>query len=169
MAARGPAQAVLHDEDLVGVDDGGEPVGDGDHGAAGGDPDDGVMDRGLGQPVQLGGRLVQQQDLGLAHQGPGQCDALALAAGDDGAVQRGVQTLWEGADLLVEPDGPQYGPQGLVVRLGIGVAQVLPQGARHQRGVLLDVDDPPAQLVQRILGERDAVEGDSAVLRLQEA
>ena len=80
---------VLEHADAVGVADGREAVRDQDRGAVAGGGQDALEDLGLAAHVELGGRLVEQHDAGAtAHrrQGPGQRDALPLAAGQVGAA-----------------------------------------------------------------------------------
>ncbi len=51
--------AVVEDDDLVGIDDGRQPVGDDDGGAVAGDAVERLLDLALGMAVEGGGRLVQ--------------------------------------------------------------------------------------------------------------
>src|SRR6185437_494807 len=56
--------AAAQDEDLVGVDDGGEAVGDHQRRAAGLHAAQGLLDRRLGRAVERAGRLVEDQHAG---------------------------------------------------------------------------------------------------------
>ena len=73
--------ALVEDDDLVGVDDGREAMGDDDRGPARGDALQGLLDRRLGPAVEGAGRLVEDQDRRVLEQGSGDRDALLLAAG----------------------------------------------------------------------------------------
>jgi len=79
--------AVLHEpalvehEDPVGVEGQAQLVGDDQHGATAGGGADRSHDRGFRGGVEPGRGLVQQQEGGVAHDGPGQGDPPALAPG----------------------------------------------------------------------------------------
>ncbi|KAJ0160181.1 hypothetical protein CTA2_8415 [Colletotrichum tanaceti] len=91
--------AGVHDDDVVGVADGRQPVGDGDDGAVlGRRLLDGALDALLAGRVERRGGLVQHEDLGVADQGPGEGDALALAAADERPAGAG-----RGAVAVVQP------------------------------------------------------------------
>src|SRR6476659_3204966 len=88
--------AAVEDEDLVGVADGGEPVGDGHRGAALGEVVERLLHGALGAGVEGAGGLVEEQDGRVAQDGPRDRDALLLAArepvaalADDGVVPLG--------------------------------------------------------------------------------
>jgi hypothetical protein len=119
-------------------------VGDRHHRPPGRPVSDALLQRRLGQPVDLGRRLVQQQHLGRAQDGPGQRDPLALAAGDLAPGQRPVEVVRE----LVEPDGGQGGPHLGLGRVRVGEDEVVADRARHDRRLLLDVGEPAADLVR---------------------
>jgi hypothetical protein len=55
------------------------------HGASAGDPANGVEDRALGVAVEVGGRLVEQQQRRVAHNRAGERDPLSLARGQSGS------------------------------------------------------------------------------------
>ncbi len=79
-AALGDHALVEHD-DLVGRDDGGEPVRDHQRGAIARDPVKGVLDLPFGMAVERRGRLIEHQDRRRFQDGAGDGDALLLAAG----------------------------------------------------------------------------------------
>src|SRR5690606_5939289 len=74
--------AVPHDQDPVGVPDGREAVRDDEQGAAAGALLDGAGDALLDDAVQGGGGFVEDQDLRVAEERPGQGDPLTLPAGE---------------------------------------------------------------------------------------
>jgi hypothetical protein len=59
---------------------GGQPVGDADDGAVFGEPVDGGLHFGLGVRIQRRRSFVQDQDGGVAHESPGDGEALSLPA-----------------------------------------------------------------------------------------
>ena len=64
--------------DAVGVAGGLQAVGDQDGGAAPGDQPHRLLHPGLGGEVEVGGRLVEQEDRRVDELGPGEGDQLAL-------------------------------------------------------------------------------------------
>ena len=74
-------RALFDHVDHVGLGNGVQPVGDHQCGAAFDQFAHGVLDETLRLGVERCGRLVQQDDGRIADQGPGDSDALALAAG----------------------------------------------------------------------------------------
>ncbi len=78
--------AGVEDEDAVGVDDGGEAMSDGQDGAAFGEAFEGLIDRGFGCGIEGRSGFVEDKNFGLAENGAGEGDALALAAGEFSAA-----------------------------------------------------------------------------------
>ena len=74
--------ALVEHEDLVAVYHGGEPVGDDDAGPAPGGLVEGAHDGGLGDGVEGGGGLVEDEDGRVLEDGAGDGHALLLAAGE---------------------------------------------------------------------------------------
>ena len=72
--------ALVEHDDLVGIDDGREAVGDDDRRAAARDAVERLLDRRLGAAVERAGRFVEDQDRRVLEQGAGDRDALLLAA-----------------------------------------------------------------------------------------
>ena len=95
--------AIIHHIDAVGAADGGEPVGDQDRGAPGHQPLQRHLHLRLALGVERAGGLVEQQDRRVLQEGPGDRDALALAARQPQArlADRGVVALGQGHDELV--------------------------------------------------------------------
>ena len=73
--------AVLQDENPVGANDAGQAVGEDQRGAAGHQAVERLLDHCLVLGIDRRQGFVQHQDRGVAQQGPGDGDALALAAG----------------------------------------------------------------------------------------
>ncbi len=74
--------SVIEDDDPVGQMQGRATVGDEQRGAIGHDPAEGVVDGLLDLGVDGAGGVVEDEDPGVVQDGPGQSDALALAAGE---------------------------------------------------------------------------------------
>ena len=72
--------ALLHHQDLVAIDQGGQSVRDDHHRPAAGDAEQIGVDHRLALGIERAGRLVQDQDPWIVDQGAGDGDALALAA-----------------------------------------------------------------------------------------
>ncbi|GAB2720050.1 hypothetical protein GCM10010442_46520 [Kitasatospora kifunensis] len=136
--------------DLVGADDGGEPVCDDHHGLAGDQPFDGLLHHHLGLGVQRGGRLVEQHDGGVLEDGPGDRDPLALPAGESGAdlADPRVVALREAVDELVHVRGAGGGLDLGVGRLGPGERDVGADGVVEEVDVLEDDGEVPQQFLR---------------------
>ena len=74
--------AVVEHDDLVGADDGREPVRDDQRRAVARHPFERVLDLLLGVAVERRGRLVEEQDRRRLEDRAGDGDALLLAAGE---------------------------------------------------------------------------------------
>jgi hypothetical protein len=102
---------------------------------------------GDGDGVQVIGGLVQDQELGPAHEGAGQRDPLALAAGQESPVlaDQGLVAERQGADEFRRPG--QLGGRGdlLVTGLGQAIGDVFGDRAGEQLRLLGDEADAPAQ------------------------
>ena len=72
---------AVDDDDLIGIPDGGKPVGDGDGGAVPGELLQAFLDVALTFIVQGAGGLIQDQDRRIFKEYPGNGDPLLLAAG----------------------------------------------------------------------------------------
>ena len=72
--------AIVEDRDAVGVADGRETVRHDDRGATGHEPGQRLLDQALGLVVERAGGLVEDEDGRVLEDGPGDGDALALAA-----------------------------------------------------------------------------------------
>src|SRR5215469_6133164 len=71
---------ILYHKDDVGFSDRREAMGDNDRRLALDEPVDGLKDQLLGGGVESGGRLVHDQDRGIADHGAGNRDSLALTS-----------------------------------------------------------------------------------------
>lgn len=73
--------SAVEDDEAVHAGDGAQAVGDHEGRTSVHQPPQGVLDQEFALRVQRAGRLVEQQDRGVAQDGPGEGDALALTAG----------------------------------------------------------------------------------------
>ena len=166
VAAALDGAASGNDDDFVHLDHRGQTVGRPDHGAALGDLQQRAVDRGLRGLVERRGRLVEQQHRGVADDGAGDGDALALAAGQRVAAlaDDGVVSLRQAHDVAMD-----LGLLGRLLHLGIGSAflaeaDVLPQRHVEQHIVLEHDRHAAAQRIARDLADVDAIDGDAALI-----
>ena len=124
--------AVLDHQDLVGVTDGRDPLRHDDGHRVGHHRRERGAERGIGGEVERGERVVEEVDAGSAHEGPGDGEALALAAGDVGAAlrDRGVEATGHRAHERLGLGDLERLPQLVVGGVGIRVAEVARHGAR---------------------------------------
>ena len=147
MAAAAHHVAVVQHDDPVGVLQAGRPLADDEHRHAAGQGRNGLAQRRVGGKVQGAGAVVQDQDVGLCHQGPGDGQALALPARKvaPALLHRLVQAQGLGADEIGGLGRLQGGPQ-----LGVGGGAVAPQqvgadGPGKQLGLLHHGGHPAPQ------------------------
>src|SRR3954451_16567566 len=133
--------------------------------------DDELVEVGDADRVQPGVRLVEQDDLGVEHQGPGQPGALAHAAGDL-TRELSLGALQADHVHLLEDDAPDLRlalPRVLAQRKGDVVEQV----HRAEQGAVLEQDaEQLPDLVELVLaGPHDVgvVDDDGALLGLEQA
>ena len=74
--------AVIHHHDQIRIHDGGDPLGNDQLGGVGQLRGESLPDLGVGGGVHGAGAVIQNQDLGLFQQRPGNAQTLLLAAGD---------------------------------------------------------------------------------------
>ncbi|GJC99127.1 hypothetical protein ColKHC_07953 [Colletotrichum higginsianum] len=158
--------AGVHDNDVVGVADGRQAVGDGDDGAVlGRRLLNGTLDALLAGRVEGRGGLVEHEDLGIADEGAGEGDALTLATADEGSAGAG-----RGAVAVVEAVD-EGGGVGLLGRVADEVDDLLDLGAvvvHRRQGVLalgrelgeLAAAEVGLQTLVLGLGRVDEAEGD---------
>ncbi len=133
MAAELDDRAVLDHGDPVGLPDGGEPVRDEDRGAGPGRGEHPLEDLRLAADIELGGRLVEQDQAGACRHGghrAGQGDPLPLAAGQLGAA--GVALGQDGVQVG-QAAGPGFGERGRrdLVKFGGGFGRLRQAAARR--------------------------------------
>lgn len=163
--------AAGHDDDHVGRKHGGEAVGDGDHGFAGGEFFQGGLDHALALGIEGRGGFVEQEHGGVLQQGAGDGEALLLSAGkfaafvaDDGFV---ALRLGENEIVGVGLAGGFFD----LFACGVGASEkdVVVDGVVEKKGVLRDDADMPAQGIERDAAEIASVEAHGTAVRIVEA
>ena len=129
--------AVLYHQDLVGVLDGGQPVGDGEDGLSFRQGGQGLLDQVLILRVREGGGLVQNHDGRVLQNRPGDGDALALAAGEGGAPlpDHRVIPIWQGHDEVMAAGSFT---QGSTIELSADAPVIEPYTLYLQGGLTLE-------------------------------
>src|SRR6185312_4834543 len=142
--------ALVEHDDLVGGDDGRQPVGDNERGAALGDALQSILDVLLGVAVERGGGLVQHQNRRRLEDRAGDGDALLFTAGELEAALAdfGVVALGRLPDDAVDLRERSRLLHLAVARLPAPIAYVVADGVVEQHGVLRHHAD---RLAQRFL------------------
>ena len=162
-AALDDATAVEHD-DLVGMDDGRQPVGDHQGGAAAAHLFQRALDLLLGARVERAGRLVEQQDMGVLQDGAGDRHALLLAARELQAAlaDRRLVALRQGHDEVMDARQPGRPLDILARAVGPAVADVVVDRVVEQHRVLRHHADRGPQAVLRHLTDILAIDPHAA-------
>ena len=150
---------LVQHHNAVAGHDGVDALGNDDLGGAGQGRPQTAADVLVGGHVHGGGGVVQDQDPGFFQDGPGDQQALALAAGQVGGVllQHRVIAVGEAVDVLV---GPGDGAGGLHLgQGGVGVcpAEVVGDGAGEQGAVLQHHGHAAAEIFQGVFPDVPAV------------
>ena len=127
-----------------------------------------VDHRRLGHRVEGGRRLVEEEDGRVLEQRPRDADALALAAGERGAVLGDVRPVpaRQPGHEVVDVGGARRRLDLLVVGVETSVADVVGDGAAEEDGLLRHQRDLAAQRTQPVARRVDAVDEDAAALVL---
>src|SRR5450631_219336 len=151
--------ATLEDDDLVGVAHGRKPMRDDQARHA---PAPQVLfHRRLARGIERAGRLVEDQDRGIAHQRARDLEALPLAAGEvaRALLQRRVQPVLAHQHLGFDRRIAHRMAHGLVAR-GLPEREVLAHGALEEHHVLVDEGDALGEMRAIVGRARRAVEED---------
>ena len=128
--------ALLHDHDLVGVLQGRQPVGDGQHRALfellGDDP----LDEGVVPDVDVGGGLVDEDHPAVLEEGPADAEQLLLPRREAAVGDRRLQPPLL-LDHLPEVALPQDCLE-LPICVAVGQIQILLKGGFDEGGILVD-------------------------------
>lgn len=153
---------VSDHQDLIGVSDGGQTVGDRDGGPVPGEFFQTLLDPALALHIQSASGLIQDQHRWIFQKDPGDGDSLLLSPRQTGTplAHEGVVPLWERLDELVNVgllrglDNLLHGSPWLTV------CNVLTDSAAEQVDVLLDDADLVSQAVQSEIPHILTVDGD---------
>ena len=161
---------VPEDQDHVGVHDGAQPVGNDKGGPPPHELVHGLLDQDLGAGVHIGGGLVQNEELPVCQEGPGDGEELLLAPGDGDVVLSDdrVVALGEGADEVVAVGLVAGSDDLLPGGVGTAVGHVLGDGALEEPGVLEDHGEEPAAVVPGHGGQALSVDEDAALIHVVE-
>ena len=163
--------ALVHDEDQVGMADGGQAVRDEEGGAPAQQALDGVLDELLGAGVDGAGGLVQHEDARIAQHGAGEGDQLLFAGGEavaalaDVGEVAAVELVYDG----VGGDGLGGGADLLVGGVQAAVADVVHDRAGEEVRVLQHIADGGVQPQLGALAVVAPVDEDAAGRGLKEA
>ena len=162
---------MLDDDDLVGAPHRGEAVGDDHRGAPVEEAVERALDQDLRRPVDVRGRLVEDQDARVGEQGARDRDQLALPGREPGAslAHVVVEAALEARDDAVDADRGRGARDVLVARVGLREADVVGDRAGEQERVL--EHDPELAPVRAELdrAQVDPVDAHGALVRVVEA
>ena len=129
---------VVEDDDLVGITDGGEAVGDDEGGAPLHDGVHALLHQLLSAGVDRGGRLVKDEDGGIGDSGTGDGKELALSLAEVAtiATEHGVVAASETADEVVGTDQSCRLDTLLVGGIEFAIADVVEDSPSEEVGLL---------------------------------
>ncbi len=162
MGAGGGDATFLHDQDLVGVADGGEAVGDDEGGAAVDEVLEGELDEMLGFGIDRGGGVVEDEDAGVHEQDAGDGDALLLSAGEGDAAltDAGVVALGAVEDEFVRLGGCGSADDLVIGGAGGAEGDIFADGIGEEGGLLEDDADLGAEGVEGGAADVEAIDAD---------
>src|SRR4029079_11085453 len=156
---------AIEDEDLVGMADGGEPVGDDEAGAARHEAIEGALDEALGLGIDAGGGLIEDEDGRILQQGAGDGDALLFADAElyTALADDGGKLLGESLDEVAGIGGAEGGPELGIGVVGIAEAEIIADAPIEEEALLGDHADGAADGALWQVAERAAIDEDFAV------
>ncbi len=163
--------ASVDGDDPVGAADGGEAMGDDEHGAALRDALHVLLDDPLALIVERAGRLVEDEDARIGHQRAGDGEALALAAREAAAAlaDHGVVAIRQFEDEFMRARELGRGNDRLDGHGGIGQGDVVADRTVEEHALLQHDADLTAQPGRVDDAEVEAVDEHAAALRHIEA
>ncbi len=163
--------AVFEDEDGFGVLDGGEAVGDGEHGSVGQQRVEAPLDAEFGFRVHVAGRLVEDEHGRVLKQDASDADALALPAGQLYApfADLRVVPVRKFLDELVGLCGFRGLDDLLAGRIERPVRDVLADGPRKEERFLADVANRFTKARRRNVADILPVDTDRSLVHVIEA
>ena len=135
--------AVCNGDDAGGGADGGETVGNDESGPALGQVVKGPLDFGLGDGIQGGGCLVQNQNGRIFQEDPGDGHPLLLAAGQEGPpfAHIGVKPIGHSQDVVINFRLPGRLVHLFLCGVRLAIADILKNRIGKEEHVLLDNAD----------------------------
>ena len=163
--------AALHDEDAVGVLDGGHTLRDDDLRGLRDEVAEALTNQGVGLRVDRGGGVVEDQNLRLLQDRTGDAETLLLTTGDVGTAlgDEGVVLVREGLDELVRLGELTCGDELFVTRLRVAPAEVLCDGAGEEDVLLKHDGDLVTQELEVVLSYVDTADQHLALACVIEA
>lgn len=163
--------AFFEHDDLVGVADGAQAVGDDEARPAFHEAVEAGLDEAFGLAVEVAGGFVEDEDAWVGKDGTGDGDALLLASGEADAAlaDEGVVPGFEFGDEAVRVGDARGVGNVILGRVASGVGDVLGDGPVEEEDVLLDDAEEFAVGLDVDVAEVGAVEGDGALARVIEA
>src|SRR5690554_6236675 len=159
---------VIHHDDPVGGADGGKAVSDDDSRAVLHQAVKRILDQLFAFGIQRRRSFIEQQDRCLAQQGAGYGNALALAAGEPcpSFTHETVQTFRKLAQELLGIGGARCGPDFLITRAPLAIAQIVAGGGSKEHRVLRNKRHPLPHIRRVGRWQGNAVNPDAAALRI---
>ena len=163
--------AAIEDENPVRVSQRREPMGDGDRGASTNQNVERVLDALFRFRVDIAGRLVEDQNLGIVQQRAGDRKPLFLAAREARTFFAQLRFIAElrPTDEIMSAGRLGRGQPFFDRRFGPTVSEVIPDRAPKQERVLKHDSKVFAQCPDRQVAHIDVVNRDAAFLRVVEA
>ena len=165
MSAHPHHPAVLQHDDAVGIRDRRHPLGDDDLGHAGQLPPERLAEPGIGGQIEGGERVVEDEDVGLVHDGTGDREPLTLAARHVGATLRDarIQLTLHLLDEVLALGDLEGLPEFFVRRLLATEPEVRLDGAGEQERTLRHEADALPEIVEVGLAHVDPADAHGAV------
>ena len=135
--------AFVEDDDLVGLEDGVEAMGDGDDSSSLHQLAGGFFEQGFGFGVERGGGFVENQNRRVFEEGAGEGKALGLSAGEAGAAfaDEGFIFLGQRFDEVMQARGFGGADDFFVGRVRFAKADVFGDGGVEEVWFLGDPSD----------------------------
>ena len=141
--------APVDDENLVGIDDGGESMGNDEGDAVYQQGAGRFLDAGFGEVIHRGSSFVEDQDARISEQGAREGDQLSLANRqlDAALVDIGVVAFRQRFDEVRHVDDASHGAHFFIGGAGVPESDILPNGPREEEGILRNDAHLPSQAV----------------------
>lgn len=158
---------MLHDEDVVGVANGGQAVRDDEHGLFASQFGEGLLHLLFGVRIEGGGGFVENENVVVAQKGTGDGQKLALSLRKNAAlvVENGVVALGQRLDDLIKATFLAGADDSVAADVRLAEANVVEDAGIEEHGLLWHDADVAMDLVKRDLRKISAADGDASLLR----